>query len=79
MAQLIGGFVLAGIAYILTLHLGVLGFGILGIVAWLSTESFFGGFVIMIAAVAAYVLGYVTLPIIAVAAAIWTFVAWGLK
>ncbi len=79
MAQLIGGLVLAAAAYFLTMVFGILGFGILGLVVWLSTESFLGGVLVTGGAVAAFLLGYVTLPIIAIVVAIWTFVAWGLK
>lgn len=86
MAQAIGGAVIALLVYwfsiisVLVLNHNIsLGCVILGIVVWLSTESFIGGVLVFGLALAGLMTGHFTILLIAVVAAIWSFVAWGLK
>lgn len=86
MAQAIGGAVIALLVYWFSLasvllfnHNISLGCVILGVVVWLSTESFIGGLIVFGLALAGLMTGHLTILLVAVVAAIWSFVAWGLK
>lgn len=84
MAQFIGGFVLAVIAFIFGLyqlsvfgHLISLGCFILGLVVFLSTDSFIGGVFATILGIVLLGMGILSVKMIALIAAVWVLVKWG--
>lgn len=87
MAQAIGGVVIAAIVYICSLlQFTVLhrysvtsGCLALAIVVWLSVDSLLAGCIAFAAALYALNAGICSVTFVAIAAAVWAFVKWGLK
>jgi hypothetical protein len=87
MAQAIGGVVIAAVIYICSmfqftvLHRYSVTSGCLAlaIVVWLSVDSLLAGCIALVAALYALNVGLCSVGFIAIAAAVWAFVKWGLK
>lgn len=86
MAQLIGGTVIAAVIFYVSMlqfmisnHIVSVGCLLLGVVVWLSTESLLGGVVVGVLALAGVLSGTITITMVALAAGVWAFVAWGFK
>jgi hypothetical protein len=84
MAQFLGGLIMAAIAFVFGLyqlsvfnHLISSGCFILGLVVFLSTDSFMGGVFATILGIVLLGMGIVSVKLIAIVAAVWILVKWG--
>lgn len=70
---------LGTLQYTLYGHLFSLGCILLGCIAWFSTKSGFGGLLATVIALVLLSMGILTAQTIAIIAALWVVIAWGIK